>query len=188
MIVPPPPRRAAPAGRRRGARPCAGLLARAAVGLAAALPCLALPRVATAQAPRAEATPQWEARLDAALSPDLGALGGIGVNVRAGWYARVGLAATAGAVRDGTAWQAAQRLDFTARFLFDPFAESRRAFYAGAGLGVVRVGEASPRPLLLGVVGVEGEPTGRVVPSLELTLGGGARLGVVLRRPRAQGR
>ena len=157
-------------------------------GIAALALAAALPRTAAAQSRRAEPMPQWEARLDAALSPVLGALGGVGVNVRAGWYARIGLAAAAGAVRDGTDWQAAQRLDFTARFLFDPFAETRRAFYAGAGLGVVRVGDASPRPLLLGVVGMEGEPKGTVVPSLELTLGGGTRLGVVLRRTRAQGR
>lgn len=163
--------------------PPAPLRAIAALGLLAAFT-----RPAAAQALRAEPMPQWEARLDAALSPDLGALGGVGVNVRAGWYARVGLAAAVGAVRDGADWQAVQRLDFTARFLVDPFAESRRGFYAGAGLGVVRVGDASPRPLLLGVVGVEGEPTGAVVPALELTLGGGARLGVVLRRTRAQGR
>lgn len=133
-------------------------------------------------------SPQLEARLDAALTPAPGGLAGIGVNVRAGWYARVGVAATAGALQWDDRWQAVQRLDLTARFLFDPFGEARRGFYAGAGVGVVRHDAADVRVLLLGVVGAEGAPAGRVVPAVELTLGDGVRLGAVLRARRAQGR
>ena len=143
------------------------------------------------------ALPQWEGHLVSVLSPDAGVLGGLGVNLRAGWYARVGLAASAGAVRAGDAWVGRQRLDGTARFLFDPFAERARGFYAGAGIGVERRDDGSTRGLLLGVVGLEGATRRQVgvrttvprfVPAVELTLGGGARLGIVLRGRRRQGR
>ena len=132
--------------------------------------------------------PQWEVRADAALSPQAGALAGVGANIRAGWYARVGLGLAAGAVRRGDGWAAEQRLDATARFLFDPFAERRRGFYAGAGLGVAHRGDGRTDGLLLGVVGFEGAVAGRAVPSVELVLGGGARLGLVWRERRRQGR
>ncbi len=141
---------------------------------------------------RVTAMPQYEARLDAVLSPAGGAMAGVGVNVRAGWYARLGLALSAGAISTpgstSASLAATQRLDATARFLFDPFAEGRRAFYAGAGLGAQRSASGEVVGLLLGIVGVEGRSEGRFVPSVELTLGGGARLGVVLRSKRPQGR
>lgn len=154
--------------------------------------------VRPAQAQEAVASlPQWEGHLVSVLSPGAGVLGGVGVNVRAGWYARVGVVASAGAVRAGNAWVGRQRLDGTARFLFDPFAERARGFYAGAGIGAERRDDGSTRGLLLGVVGFEGATRRQVgvrttvprfVPSVELTLGGGARLGVVLRGRRRQGR
>jgi len=148
---------------------------------------LAPPAVAAQQ--RAPAAPQLEGRFDAVLSPVGGAMAGVGVNIRAGWYARVGLALTAGAVNTSGGLRSLQRVDGTARFLFDPFAEGRRAFYAGAGLGAQRASDSGDvQGFLLGVVGVEGRTAGRIVPSLELTVGGGARLGVVLRSRRAQGR
>lgn len=160
----------------------------AALPLALALSIALSPRAVAAQQ-RATAAPQLEARLDAVLSPLGGAMAGVGVNIRAGWYARVGLAVSTGAVSASNGLRSIQRVDGTARFLFDPFAEGRRAFYAGAGLGAQRSAESGDvRGFLLGVVGVEGRTAGRIVPSLELTLGGGARLGVVLRSRRAQGR
>ena len=137
---------------------------------------------------RVSADPQLELRLDASLSPASGAMLGVGLNVRAGWYARLGIAASTGAVRARGAFQATQRLDGTARFLFDPFAEGRRAFYAGAGLGLQRSASGAVQELLLGVFGVEASPHGRVLPSVEVTIGGGARIGVVLRSRRPQGR
>ena len=148
---------------------------------------LLAPTVGGAQE-RVALLPQWEARADAVLSPRAGGLVGVGANVRAGWYARVGVALAAGAVRRGDAWAAEQRLDATARFLFDPFAERRRGFYAGAGLGVVRHDGGRTDGLLLGVVGFEGGAAGRTVPAVELVLGGGARLAFVWRERRRQGR
>ncbi len=146
-----------------------------------------VPAALAAQQP-VPALPQWEGRIVAVLSPSAGAMAGVGVNLRAGWYARLGMALSAGAVRDGNAWSAHQRVEATARFLFDPFAERRRGFYAGAGIGAERGEAGRVRGLLLGVVGMEGAAEGRVVPAIELTLGGGARLAFVLRQRRAQGR
>ena len=138
--------------------------------------------------PRTTASPQLEIRLMAALSPSAGALGGIGANVRAGYYARLGIALEAGAVQRADRWESRQRVEGVARFMFDPFAERPRGFYAGAGLGAERRGPSDVRGLLLGVVGMEGRATGRIVPSVELVVGGGTRLGVVLRARRLQGR
>jgi hypothetical protein len=169
---------------------------RLALGIATAS-ALALASLPASAQEAVAALPQWEGHLVSALSPSAGLLGGVGINVRAGWYARLGLTASAGAVRAGDAWEARQRLDGTARFLFDPFAERARGFYAGAGIGVERRADGSTRGLLLGVVGLEGATRRQVgvrttvptlVPSIELTLGGGARLGVVLRGRRRQGR
>jgi hypothetical protein len=160
----------------------------AGLALTPALAVALAPRTVAAQQ-RAATAPQLEGRLDAVLSPVGGAVAGIGVNVRAGWYARVGLAVSAGAVNGSSGLRSIQRVDGTARFLFDPFAEGRRAFYAGAGLGAQHSSDSGDvQGFLLGVVGVEGRAAGRIVPSFELTVGGGARLGVVLRARRARGR
>jgi len=157
------------------------------LAFALASACVLVPRPAVAQQP-VSVDPQWEGRLDAALSPYAGALAGVGMNVRAGWYARVGASVTAGAVQRADGWEARQRIDATARFLFDPFGERRRGFYAGAGLGAERAGGGEVRGLLVGVVGLEGATTSRLVGAMELQLGGGVRLGVVLRERRRQGR
>ena len=153
----------------------------------AAVLALLLPGALRAQQP-VSADPQWEFRADAQVTPDLGALAGVGVNVRAGWYARVGLSASAGTLYISEAWRSQQRLDATVRFQFDPFAQRARAVYGGAGVGVVRgeTGDLTGRLLL--VVGMEGAARGRFVPAAELTLGGGVRLGVVLRAKRDEGR
>ncbi len=152
----------------------------------AAVLLLLLPVSVRAQQP-VRVDPQWEFRADAQATPDYGALAGFGVNVRAGWYSRVGLTATAGAVHVGDAWQSQQRLDAVVRFQFDPFAQRKRAVYGGAGVGVVRGGGDVTGQLLL-VVGAEGAARGRLVPAVELTLGGGVRVGFVLRAKRADGR
>lgn len=161
-----------------------GMLARTRTAL---LALLAAPVLAAAQE-RVGLLPQWEARADAVLSPQAGALVGVGANVRAGWYARVGLGIALGAVRRNEAWVGEQRLDATARFLFDPFAEQKRGFYAGAGVGAAHREGGRVDGRLLGVVGFEGAAAGRMVPAVELVLGGGARLALVWRERRRQGR
>ncbi len=155
--------------------------------LATAFLLAAAARVLPAQA-AAPLEPKAEFHAAAVLSPRANPMVGLGVNVRAGWYSRVGLAALVGAAGSGGDWQLRQRLEGTARFLFDPYAQADHGFYAGAGLGVERAEGGQMQALLLAVVGVEGKAEGRVVPAIELTVGGGARLGIVLRGRRGQGR
>lgn len=130
------------------------------------------------------ALPQWEWRADAtaAESPDVHA--GLGLNVRAGWYVRVGAAVAAGATRGADdVWRGSQRVDVAARFLLDPFRERPRALYAGGGVSA-RFVEGRADPVLTLLAGLEGRARKHYTPSVELTLGGGLRLGVVLRRTR----
>lgn len=180
---------------RRHARPSAGRRARASVVHRALGVCLlavaplgaplGAPLAAQEQATRA---PQWELRLEAPVAPAPGAHGGAGVNVRAGWYARLGVAATGGAVQRDDAWVRSARLDATARFLLDPFAERRRGLYGGAGLTARQRGDEAWRGGLLLVVGVEGPAEGRTIPAIELALGGGVRITAVWRGRRPLGR
>ena len=141
-----------------------------------------------AQAP-VRAMPQREGRLDAVLTPGGGILAGVGVNRRFGWYARGGATLSVGAVRAGDGWAAMQRLEVVSRFLFDPFGEHRRGVYGGAGVAVRHLAGDVTRPELVLVAGVEGPrvDTARI-PAVEVSLGGGLRVGMVWRRPRPVGR
>jgi hypothetical protein len=99
--------------------------------------------------------------------------------LRAGTYARIALVAAAGRTL-GSPTRAIGRLDATARFVLDPFAESRFGLY---GLGGVSIPfEHEPRdPRLLIGAGVEGPTTRRTKIAAELGLGGGLRFGLVVR-------
>ena len=141
-----------------------------------------------AQAP-VRAMPQREGRLDAVVTPGGGVLAGVGVNRRFGWYARGGAALSVGAVRAGDGWAAMQRLEVVSRFLFDPFGEHRRGVYGGAGVAVRHLAGDVTRPELVLVAGIEGPRVGTTpITSLEVSLGGGLRVGMVWRRPRPVGR
>jgi hypothetical protein len=71
------------------------------------------------------------------------------------------------------------------RFLLDPFAELSRGMYGGAGFSARRDGDEAWKGSFLLVIGVEGAARGRVIPAVEVALGGGLRAGVVLRGRRA---
>ena len=147
---------------------------------------LAAPALAAQQPVRA--MPQLEGRVELPATPAAGLGAGVGVNIRAGWYARVGVAATAAVVRVGDGWAGAQRVEVASRFLFDPFAERPHGVYAGAGVAARRGSGGDLRGDLLLLIGVEGRAAGRTVPALEVALGGGARVGLVLRAKRPVGR
>jgi len=131
------------------------------------------------------ALPQWEVRQDVTLASEPGTHLGLGLNVRAGYYVRVGAAIAAGTVRrEADAWMGAQRIDLTARFLLDPFGERRRAWYGGGGVSLAQVAGEEPTAVLNLLVGLEGQQRRKITPAIELGVGGGVRLGVVLRRTR----
>lgn len=127
---------------------------------------------------------QSEVRLDAIFARTGGVEAGYGFTVPAGIYVRSGLVAGIGAGRHG----AEGRTDLVARFSMDPFRQSRWAPYAGAGLsGRYRTeSDGGSHAYLLVFLGLEGPlalgTTQGWVPAFELGLGGGARVGVILRR------
>src|SRR5204863_1229305 len=109
---------------------------------------------------------------------------GLGFTVPSGIYVRSGLVAGVGAGRHGVEG----RTDFVSRFSLDPFRQSRWAPYAGGGVSGRYRSEldGGSRGYLMILLGVEGPlPLGRTegwVPAVEVGLGGGARVAVVIRR------
>jgi hypothetical protein len=83
---------------------------------------------------------------------------------------------------------ASGRIDVVTRYLLDPFHEFRWGPYAGAGVSALWDRRANWRGALLLLVGVEGPARAGWRTSVELGLGDGARLGVVLRRARPNAR
>jgi hypothetical protein len=149
---------------------------------------VAWPADAPAQAAPFKPAVQFEARLDVLGGPPAAAQAGAGLNVAAGYYTRIGVDAAAGAsARDGGV-VASGRVDLAARYLLDPFHEFRWGPYAGGGVTVLRTGAAGWRGGLLLLVGMEGPVHAGWRTAFELGLGEGARLGLVLRRARSNGR
>ena len=127
---------------------------------------------------------QSEGRLDAIFARSAGVEAAYGFTVPVGIYVRSGIVAGVGVGRHGVEG----RTDFISRFSFDPFRQTRWAPYAGAGLsGRYRSKlDEGARAYLMVFLGVEGPlPLGELsgwVPAVEVGLGGGARVGLILRR------
>jgi hypothetical protein len=127
---------------------------------------------------------QNEFRLDAVLARSGALHAGYGVSFPAGIYVRSGVVAGLGIARHGLDGRA----DLISRFSLDPFRQSRWSPYAGGGLsGRFRSKiDGGAKAYLLVFLGLEGAlPFGQstgLVPAFELGLGGGTRLGVILRR------
>ena len=157
------------------------LLSRASVLLALCLSILAPIPMAAQMVTQAL---QSEVRVDGIFARSSGVEAGYGFSVPAGIYVRTGLVGGVGTGRHGVE----SRADFISRFSLDPFRQSRWAPYAGAGLsGRFRSTlDGGAKAYLLIFLGVEGPlPNGQVagwVPAVELGLGGGARVGLILRR------
>ena len=124
-----------------------------------------------------------ELRIDVIGANPTSVQGAVGVEIPAGTYVRVGVLAGAGATIDGdAAARAAGRLDLLARFLFDPFRQSRWGFSAGAGVSLRADPGDRVRPRLLAALDLEGRRSrGGLSPSLQIGLGGGVRGGVGMR-------
>jgi hypothetical protein len=153
----------------------------AVAGLAA----LAPTEAAGGQRARPRAPSRTEARLDF-LGPDPSALHvGVGVNVPAGTYLRLGLVAAGGASRDAGRTAGSARADVVGRFLFDPFRERRWGFSGGGGVSTrydrAADGRRRWRALVTLLADLEGPRVRSVAPALQLGLGGGFRAGVILR-------
>lgn len=131
---------------------------------------------------------QLGVRVDAIGSRATTLQAGVSANALAGLYIRL-----EGTIAGGSAWHdgahyGAFRTDATARFALDPFRENKHAFYGLGGLSLLYDGLEKWRPRLLTGFGVEGPVRRRRVFAIELALGGGVRLGLVMRSARASGR
>ncbi len=152
--------------------------------LAALFTAVALVSPAAASAQRAEQKVQAEGRVDGIFSEQTAVHAGLGLSVPAGLYVRTGLVLGAGVGRHGFD----ARTDLIGRFSFDPLRQSRWAPYAGAGVSARfnSTAEGGAKGYLLFFLGIEGPvPRGRtasMVPAFEIGLGGGARVGIILRR------
>ena len=155
--------------------------ARARVATVAALALLAAASPVRAQQPRIPVG--RELRLDVVGARPTSVQGAVGVEIPAGYYVRVGLLAGAGPTIDGNGTtRAAGRADVLARFLIDPFRQSRWGFSAGAGVSLRADPGERVRPRLLVALDLEGRRSrGGLSPSVQIGLGGGVRGGVGLR-------
>ena len=152
--------------------------------LAALLAAASLIAPGSAAAQRAEQKIQAEGRIDGIFSSETAVHGGLALSVPAGLYVRTGVVLGAGLGRDGFD----SRADLIGRFSFDPLRQTRWAPYGGAGVSArfASTEDGSAKGYLLFFVGMEGPvPRGRtasIVPAFEIGLGGGARVGIILRR------
>ena len=124
--------------------------------------------------------PHPVARVDVIAARATAVQGALGVTLPLGNYVRLDAVAGAGVERSAGTSRGSARGDLVARFLLDPFRQARWSAYGGAGVSGMRT-EEDWRGYLLAVIGVEGPAVRRLLPALELGLGGGARIGIVLR-------
>lgn len=146
---------------------------------------------AHAQVPKPSVHP--EARLDVILGHQPAVQLGAGVQVPMGYYVRVGLDGAIGVATydreaplgspEGPPGPLDGRADLLVRFLLDPFRQNAWGLSLGGGLSARAEPGDHVRPRLLAAVDLEGRRSMRgVVPAIQVGLGGGVRLGVLLRR------
>ena len=153
---------------------------------------LLIPGVAEAQ-DRAPIRP--EVRVDATSATVKRLELSAGAAIPMGTYVRVALLAGGGLARDDRSGSpthgdrvAAGRADIVARFQLDPFHQSLRGLYSGAGLSYLASEGERGRVYLTLLAGLELRDRGPIAPAVELGLGGGIRIGVALRRATARWR
>jgi hypothetical protein len=125
-----------------------------------------------------------EGRIDAIGASTSALQAGIGLTTVAGTYVRTGIVGAIGASKNGVSGRA----DAFARFHLDPFRESNWAPYGGAGLSTRMEQGERTRAYLLVFAGVDGPIRNGLTTSIEAGLGGGGRLGIILRRAVARQR
>lgn len=144
---------------------------------------------ASAQQPAHGSPPPLELRVDAidVRSTERWTLqGGAGVNVPLGYYVRLEIDGAAGVTKRDSVDYTSGRVDAIARFLLDPFGETPWGLSIGGGMSAF-VAQSRTKGYLVVVTDLEAPRIGPVVPALQLGLGGGVRVGIVL-RPHLSGR
>ena len=136
----------------------------------------------SAQTPQQAVQTEW--RVDGIFARTAGGEAGLGITLPVGIYVRNGLVGGIGVGQHGVEG----RTDLLSRFSLDPFRQSRWSLYGGGGIsGRYRTErDGGSHAYLLLFLGLEGPlPLGRTsgwVPAFEAGLGGGARVGVIIRR------
>jgi hypothetical protein len=128
--------------------------------------------------------PPLELRVDAinVSSASSGTLqGGVGANVPLGYYVRLELDGAGGVTRRDSVNHNSGRIDVLTRFLLDPFNDAPWGLSFGGGMSAMFERGTTTREYLVVVVDLETPHIGSVTPALQLGLGGGLRVGVVLR-------
>jgi hypothetical protein len=123
---------------------------------------------------RAQVQPEVRAELDRAAETRVEL--GVGATVRVGLYVRAGLSVARDVWRSVDTSSAATRVEYAMRFTLDPFAEQRWGLSVGGGMGY------RDQAYLLAVAELEGPRQSGLRPAMQLLLGGGARLGLIVRR------
>jgi hypothetical protein len=133
-----------------------------------------------AQQPRVAMAP--ELRADVLGGKGTAVHAGAGVQIPAGTYVRVGVIGGVGSRWQNGESRADGRLDVLARFLIDPFRQSRWGLSAGGGVSLRASDGDRVRPNLLLALDLEG-PRSRsgMSPAFQIGLGGGVRGGLGLR-------
>jgi hypothetical protein len=133
-----------------------------------------------AQLPRPRPYPEF--RADALFGGGTTAQAGAGVAIPLGVYVRLGVDGAAGAMWDHDRTRATERVDAVARFLLDPFREVPVGLSMGGGASLRYVDGDRVRPYLVAVIDVEGRRRGAFTPAVQVGLGGGTRVSLLLRR------
>ncbi|MBV6522372.1 MAG: hypothetical protein MNPFHGCM_02520 [Gemmatimonadaceae bacterium] len=122
-----------------------------------------------------------ELRLDVIAAPATTVETGIGLARAFATYTRlVGIVAAGTATRNGST-VAAYRAELAARFVLDPFWQSRWSLYGVGGISAMYDAFDDWRPIVTVAVGLEGPRKGSISPAFELGVGGGFRFAGVLR-------
>lgn len=108
---------------------------------------------------------------------------GAGIMSYAGTYMRAGVAGGIG-ISGG---KVSARADLIADFHLDPFRETRWGPYVGGGMSFRHDGDRD-RAYLLALLGWEGPLKRGLTPAIEAGFGGGARIGLIIRRGRERTR
>ena len=127
---------------------------------------------------------QVEARVDGIFAAFDAVHAGLGANVPVGNYVRLGALGAVGASFANGRSRSSQRADVAARFVVDPLRQMRWSPYGGGGLTLRHEHDAGWRGYILFVLGMDGPTMGAVDPAFELGLGGGTRIGIIVRRAR----
>jgi hypothetical protein len=120
---------------------------------------------------------------------------GGGVQIPFGYYVRLGIDGAVGrrlgAAPPPPASSSAvdARADLLVRFLLDPFRQTAYGLSVGGGMSLRADSGDRARPLLLVAAELEGRRSALgIVPAVQLGLGGGVRVGILLRRGAPGGR